>query len=274
MVAPLDKSVSHAQERTNSGVPRLLLGGELDVEVPALAELTAATSALAIGAKRKVLLPLATSAIEYALVRRGDSVLVSCYGTASAPVVHQLDRSVPLRLLLHTCAQAMLESARQELDPTARQIAIRVAERALATKLAPDPLGPIAAVNQRGGELDAPPSEVPLAFGYEAAIYPSSSSSQSRSARADVHALLFEGHLWAFVRGRRLSLVQGPVMLAAHRMVVAVRTLVDSWDSAQPTHVRLRAGGFQIAMRKSSHQLVSVELHSEGRGDLTATSLS
>ncbi len=274
MVAPLDKSVSHAQKRTNSGVPRLLLGGELDVEVPALAELTAATSALAIGAKRKVLLPLATSAIEYALVRRGDSVLVSCYGTASAPVVHQLDRTVPLRLLLHTCAQAMLESARQELDPTARQIAIRVAERALATKLAPDPLGPIAAVNQRGGELDAPPSEVPLAFGYEAAIYPSSSSSQSRSARADVHALLFEGHLWAFVRGRRLSLVQGPVMLAAHRMVVAVRTLVDSWDSAQPTHVRLRAGGFQIAMRKSSHQLVSVELHSEGRGDLTATSLS
>ncbi|MDH3199279.1 MAG: PQQ-like beta-propeller repeat protein [Myxococcales bacterium] len=274
MVAPLDESVSHAQKRTNSGVPRLLLGSELDVEVPALAELTAATAALAIGAKRKVLLPLATCAIEYALVRRGDSVLVSCYGTASAPVVYQLDRTVPLRLLLHTCAQAMLETARQELDPTARQIAIRVAERALATKLAPDPIGPIAAVNQRGGELDAPPSEVPLAFGYEAAIYPSSSASQSRSVRADVHALLFEGHLWAFVRGRRLSLVQGPLMLAAHRMVVAVRTLVDSWDSAQPTHVRLRAGGFQIAMRKSSHQLVSVELHSEGRGDLTATSLS
>jgi outer membrane protein assembly factor BamB len=63
-------------------------------------------------------------------------------------------------------------------------------------------------------------------------------------------------------------------MLAAHRMVVAVRTLVESWDSARPTHVRLRAGGFQIAMRKSAHQLVSVELSSEGRGDLTATSLS
>jgi len=274
MVAPLDESVSYAQKRMNSGVARLLLGGELDVEVPALPELTAATAALAIGAKRKVLLPLATSAIEYALVRRGDTVLVSCYGTASAPVVYQLNRTVPLKLLLHTCAQAMLETAKQELDPTARQIAIRVAERALATKPAPDPEGPIAAVNQRGGELDAPASEVPLAFGYEAAIYASSPSSQSRSARADVHALLFEGHLWAFVRGRRLSLVQGPIMLAAHRMVVAVRTLVDSWDSTRPTHVRLRAGKFQIAMRKSSHQLVSVELSSEGRGDLTATSLS
>ncbi|MCZ6806594.1 MAG: hypothetical protein O7F08_06545, partial [Deltaproteobacteria bacterium] len=238
MVAHLDEPVSYAEKRTNSGVPNLLLGGELDIEVPALAELTAATTALAIGARRKVLLPLASSAIEYALVRRGNSVLVSCYGTASAPVVYQLDRTVSLRLLLDTCAQAMLETARQELDPTARQIAIRVAERALATKLLPDPEGSIAAINQRGGELDAPPSEVPLAFGYEAAIYPSSSSSQSRSAHADVHALLFEGHLWAFIRGRRLSLVQGPIMLAAHRMVVAVRTLVDDWDSTRPTPVR------------------------------------
>jgi outer membrane protein assembly factor BamB len=251
-----------------------MLGGELDVEIPALAELTAAAAALAIGAKRKALLPLATAAIEYALVRRGTSVLVSCYGTASAPVAYQLDRTVPLRLLLDTCAQSMLEMAGQEIDPTARQIAIRVAERALATQVAPDPEGLTAPINQRGGELDAPGEHVPLAFGYEAAVYPSSTPSQGRSARADVHALLFEGHLWTFVRGRRLSLVRGPIMLAAHRMVVAVRTLVDSWDSSRPTHVRLRAGGFQVAMRKSSHQLVSVELSSDGAGDLTATSLT
>ena len=274
MVAHLDESLSYAQKRANFGVANLLLGAELDVEIPALAELTAATAALAIGSKRKALLPLASAAVEYALVRRGSSILVSCYGTASAPVVYQLDRQIPLRRLLDTCAQAMLETAAEELDPTARQIAIRVAERALATKIAPDPEGRVAPMNQRGGELDAPGEHVPLAFGYEAAIYPSSSSSQSRSSRADVHALLFEGHLWAFVRGRRLSLVQGPIFLAAHRMVVAVRTLVDSWESTRPTHVRLRAGSFQIAMRKSSHQLVSVELSSDGRGDLTATSLT
>ncbi len=274
MVAHVDESLSYGQKRASSGVSYLLLGGELDLETPALAELTAAVAALAIGAKRKALLPLATAAIEYALVRRGDSVLVSCYGTASAPVVYQLDRTVPLRRLLDSCAQSMLETAGQEVDPTARQIAIRVAERALATKLTPDPEGLIAPINQRGGQLDTPGEHVPLAFGYEAAVYPSSSSAQGRSAQADVHALLFDGHLWAFVRGRRLSLVRGPIMLAAHRMVVAVRTLIESWDSAHPTHVRLRAGGFQIAMRKSSHQLVSVELSSDGRGDLTATSLT
>jgi outer membrane protein assembly factor BamB len=279
MVAPLDESLSTAQKRTDSGVQRLLLGGRLDVETPALPELTAAAAALAIGSKRKALLPLATAAVEYALVRRGDSVLVSCYGTASAPVVYQLDRAIPLRRLLDSCAQSMLELAGEEIDPTARQIAVRVAERALATKITPDPEGSVTPINQRGGELDTPGEHVPLAFGYEAAVYSSSSSSdsmssQGRSARADVHALLFEGHLWAFVRGRRLSLMRGPIMLAAHRMVVAVRTLVDSWDSTRPTHVRLRAGGFQIAMRKSAHQLVSVELSSEGRGDLTATSLT
>lgn len=279
MVAPLDESLSTAQKRTDSGIQRLLLGGQLDVEIPALPELTAAAAALAIGSKRKALLPLATAAVEYALVRRGDSVLVSCYGTASAPVVYQLDRAISLRRLLDSCAQSMLDVAREEIDPTARQIAVRVAERALATKMTPDPEGSIAPMNQRGGELDTPGEHVPLAFGYEAAVYPSSSSSdsvpsQGRSARADVHALLFEGHLWAFVRGRRLSLMRGPIMLAAHRMVVAVRTLVDSWDSTRPTHVRLRAGSFQVAMRKSSHQLVSVELSSEGRGDLTATSLT
>jgi outer membrane protein assembly factor BamB len=274
MVAHLDESFSYAEKRASSGVAHLLLGRKLEIEIPALAELTAATVALAIGAKRKSLLPLATAAIEYALVRRGDSVLVSCYGTASAPVIYQLDRAIPLRLLLDTCAQAMLEMATQEVDPTARQIGIRVAERALATHILPDPEGPVAPINQRGGELDTPGEDVPLAFGYEAAIYPSSSSPQGRSARADVHALLFEGHLWAFVRGRRLSLVKGPIMLAVHRMVVAVRTLIDSWDSTRPTHVRLRAGGFQIAMRKSSHQLVSIELLSKGNGDLTATSLT
>jgi outer membrane protein assembly factor BamB len=270
----LDESLSYARKRADSGVQHLLLGRKADVETPPLADLTAAAAALAIGSKRKALLPLASTAIEYALVRRGDSVLVSCYGTSSAPVVYLLDRDIPLRRLLDTCAQSMLEAAGQEMDPTARQIAVRVAERALATKITPDPEGLVSPMNQRGGELDAPREHVPLAFGYEAAVFPSSSSSQGRSARADVHALLFQGHLWAFVRGRRLSLARGPIMLAAHRMVVAVRTLVESWDSARPTHVRLRAGGFQIAMRKSAHQLVSVELSSEGRGDLTATSLS
>ena len=92
MVAHLDESLSYAQKRPDSGVQHLLLGQDLDLETPALADLTAAAAALAIGSKRKVLLPLAGAAVEYALVRRGNAVLASCYGTTSAPVVYMLDR--------------------------------------------------------------------------------------------------------------------------------------------------------------------------------------
>ena len=46
----------------------------------------------------------------------------------------------------------MIEEAGREHDATARQIAMRVAERALATKIAPDPDGRITPMNQRGGE--------------------------------------------------------------------------------------------------------------------------
>lgn len=274
MAAHLDDPRSLEPIGPESELQSLLLGGRLGAEIPSPAELAAATSALAMGQKRKALLPLATEPLEYALVRRGESVLVSCYGTASAPVVYQLDRPVSLDALLQACAKAMFATARHELDPTARQIAIRVAERVLGTKIVTDPDDTRIPINQRGGALEAPSQAVPLAFGYEAAIYPSSSPNQRRSSRADVHALLFEGNLWAFVRGRRLPLAQGPIMLAAHRMVVAVRTLVEAWDTGRPTHVRLRAGAFQIAMRMSSRQLVSVELCSERHGELTATSLS
>ena len=172
MVAHLDESLSYARNPASTAVSNLLLGTELDVEIPALAELTAATAALAIGSRRKALLPLASAAVEYALLRRGDTVMVSCYGTSSAPVVYQLDRKVSLRRLLDTCAQAMVDEAGSEHDATARQIAMRVAERALSTKIAPDPDGRVTPMNQRGGDLDSPGEDVPLAFGYEAAIFP------------------------------------------------------------------------------------------------------
>jgi hypothetical protein len=272
MAAHLDKTHLNPANRHGLELRSLLLGAQLDVEVPVPTELAAAATALAIGAKRKALIPLASAPIEYALVRRGHAVLVSCYGTASAPTVYQLDREVPLRRLLECCAQSILDAARLELDPTARQIAVRVAERALSTNVCADPEGMSAAINQRGGHLEPPDEGTPLAFGFEAAIYPS--SEQSRSARADVHGLLFEGKLWAFVRGRKLSLSRGPIMLAVHRMLVAVRTLVDAWDSGHPTNVRLRSGGFQIGMRLGSSQTVSVALISDAQGELGANSLT
>ncbi len=256
-----------------SAVAQLLVGRELDVEIPSLAELTGATTALAVGTRNKALLPLPGTPIEFALVRRGDFVLISCYGTGSAPVVYQLDRRVSLRLLLDTCASATLDAARLETDPTARQIAVRVADRARRTAIAEHASDSHTPVDQRGGAMEAPGEEVPIAFGFEASIFPHNASSASRSTRADVHALLFEGALWAFVRGKRVTLAQGPIMLAAHRMVVAVRTLVDAWIEGRPTQIKLRAGSFVVALRLSRAQEVSIDLGADGKDSASATNL-
>jgi len=229
--------------------------------LPPIAELTAATTALARGLRRKTLLPLASSPTEYALVRRGERVLVSSYETGSAPEVHQLDHEVSLADLLEACARATLESARLETDPTARQIAVRMAERAMRTNVSPDP-SPVHAQRRSGGTLEAP-KKVALAFGFEARIHPSPASS-ARSARADVHAMLFDGQLWAWVRGKRVELCRGPILLAVLRMVVAVRALVDAWESGRTTSVRLRAGDFAIALRLDMHDEASLTLSAGG----------
>ena len=265
---------THARLRRDEGteVAKLLLGGQLDVEIPSIAELTAATTALASGVRHKVLLPLAKTPVEFALLRRGDDVLVSCYGTASAPIVYQLDRPVPLRQLLEVCARATLESARYETEPTARQIAVRVAERALRTEVQPDPDSQVEAVNQRGGALE--PTKAPLAFGFEASIVPATATATARSTRADVHAILFNGKLWGFANGKRMLLAKGPIMLAAHRMVVAIRALVDAWDAGRPAHVKLRAGNFMIGVRINRKQEVELEIGSNGEQKMTVADLS
>ena len=66
-----------------------------------------------------------------------------------------------------------------------------------------------------------------------------------------MHALLFPGELWAWVRGHRHMLARGPIMPAIGRMVTAVRTLIDAWDGDRAANVRLNAGDFTIGVRFS-----------------------
>ncbi|MBJ73542.1 MAG: hypothetical protein CMN31_19820, partial [Sandaracinus sp.] len=167
---------------------------------------------------------------------------------------------------LDACARATLDSASYEHEPTQAQIAVRIAERALRTTVAPDPDGSVDAVTKRAGSHEAPDAdETPLAFGFEAAIFPGGDpTGASRAARADVHALLFDGSLWAFVRGRRIVLARGPIMLAVQRMVVAVRALVDAWEAGRSTNVRLRSGGFAIGLRLGAREEVALSLAADG----------
>lgn len=235
--------------------------------LPSLGELTAGLTSLARGLRRKVLLPLPSDPLEYAFVRRDGRVLVSVYETASAPEVHQLDHPVDLATLLEACARRALEQAQLAEDPVARQIAVRTAERARRTHLAPDPAA--SARSERHSYGSDEETEEALAFAFDARIHPerglSSQGSPSRAtASADIHALLFEGVLTARVRGRRLTLSRGPIVLAAQRMVVAVRALVDAWESGRPLNIKLRTGAFGIGIRLDRQERAELLLQARG----------
>lgn len=248
----------------------LLAPGREHLELPSLADLGAALIALARGARRKALLPLASAPTEYAFVRRDERVLVSAYDTLGAPEVHQLDREVSLATLLARCAAAARAEgrARGGLDG---QIAERLAERIERTELLPD-LEDLEPVIKRAGAFDAPEDE-PLAFGFEATLTPGPEASvRGGAARADVHALLFDGQLWAFVRGRRLGLGRGPFMLTVQRMVCAVRALVDAWEAGRAANVRLRTGPFAIGLRLTLQEQVTLSLQA-GREEVRAQGL-
>jgi outer membrane protein assembly factor BamB len=249
------------------GVRELLLGDRpLILELPALPDLIAAAIALASGTRRKLILPLSGAAAEFALVRRGDRVLVDCYGTESAPEIFLREREIALGELLEVCIEASRKTAQQH-EGTALGGALRELGKRLAdTEVRPDPQPQPARVSCSGGSLHSPGRNVPLAFGFNAEIFPSLDPAPESHAFADVHALLFQGSLWAFAGERRVQVFEGPIMLAAQRMVAAVRALIDAWQADRPVHVRLRSAGFWAAVRCERRGKVALTLGG-GRND-------
>jgi outer membrane protein assembly factor BamB len=244
----------------------LLLGGSHAVrELPALPDLIAAAIALASGARRKVLLPLSDAPAEVALVRRGQRVLVDCYGTENTPEVFLRGHALDLRALLDACAAATRGIAQTSADSTSVAAVLQLGQRAAKTLLRTD-RRPLRPVQCSGGSHDSPGRAVPLAFGFSAEIVPSAEQGVESHAFADVHALLFPGTLFVFAGDRRVQLFEGPIMLAAQRMVDAVRTLVEAWQADRNMHVRLRSGGFWVAVRRERGGKVALTL-SGGRGD-------
>lgn len=253
-------------------VARVLFGEPLSRELPQLVELTAAVTALASGQRDKCILPLATSPEEIALVRRGKNVLVSQYTTASAPEIVELHRPVDLRSLLDVCAHATFEQARHESDDTSRRIAQKLAARALETDLVERPCE--APEVLRGGMDESTRRDVPLAFGWEARIYPHDAGPSSRAVRADVHGLLFDGVLVAQVRGRRIALTRGPVMLPVLRMLAALRAMLEARESGRGANVRLRQGAFQVGMRLEASGEASITLRGESGASASGAELT
>jgi len=245
---------------TDAELRRLLLGDDGGgVPLPAVSDVLSALIALAEGRRSKSVLPLGTAAAELVLARRGSRVLVSYVVLEGAPALCALDRPVPLALALSRCAAIAKRAAEREADPIARALTQKQAARALEVTIAPS-VNEAAPVRKSGGAIERPGPRVPLAFAFDAEIVPQGDDARSSTSSSDMHALLFRGAVSMWARGRRVSLVRGPIMLAIVRMVAAARALVEAREASRPANVRLRAGSFVVGVRLERDGMVSLRI--------------
>lgn len=265
IASPPDEETSpRPSDALHASLRALLLGVERTeaLPLPAPADILSAAIALAEGSRQKSILPLGVSTAELVLLRRGADVLVSYYESDGTPEVRVLDRAVPLRRLLDGVAMAAFQLGAQDSEPTSRKLTLRLAARARDVVIQParEVSQPVL---KRGGALHSPRTAVPLAFGFEAAISPVADPPRQTTAHSDVHAMLFDGSLWVWARGRRIPLLKGPIMLAVSRMVAAVRALVEARENRRAANIRLRAGAFVVGVRVSRAGTVQLQLGDE-----------
>jgi outer membrane protein assembly factor BamB len=250
--APVPETAPAAVPDPLLALHSLLVGeGRKLRELPAVPDLLAGAIALASGKRGRVILPLPSAPIELALVRRGDQLLVDCYTTEDAPEVLVREHAVSLRALLDACADASLALGELQGDTASGRALRSLRDRVSEVRVLPDPSLHAAAVRCSGGSMGSPGKNAQLAFGFSAEIAQALDGHLEPHAFADVHALLFRGSLWAFHGERRVMLMQDePVMLAAQRMVSAVRALLEAYQAERNMHVRLRSGAFAVAIRR------------------------
>jgi hypothetical protein len=269
----LDECGTAAAERSDvfAELRQLLLGdGSSPHELPPLPDLVAGTLALCQGARHKVLLPLGRTTAEFAIVRRGVSAIVDCYRTEATPEILLRQRSIDLSELVQACSRACHALAGDSERSVNARALRKLAGRTQRTRIVPEPAHRAGAVVRcTGGSLTSPGAHVPLSFGFEAQIPRHGGEPMEHHAFADVHALLFDGELWAFSAERRVVLARGPIMLAAQRMLAAVRALIDAWQGERALHVRLCAGGFSVAVRREAHGGIAFSTSTERQGPLT-----
>ncbi|MDD9972095.1 MAG: PQQ-binding-like beta-propeller repeat protein [Myxococcales bacterium] len=237
---------------------QLMVGdSRLPDELPSLPDLIAGVSALAEARRQRVTIPLGGMPAEFTLSREADHVRIDCYRTETTPEVLIRGRRVRLRTLLEGCAMAGLAAGYAAKSATMGGAMVRLSQR-----LSGLPVAPVAsqspAVACTGGSLDAP-EHVRLAFGFRAEIAPPAGEVRGSHGFSDLHAMLFDGELWAFASGRRFMLDRGPILLSAQRMTDAVRAMLDAWQAGRDVHVRLRAEAFSVALRLEDN-VVDLEL--------------
>ena len=263
---------SDANARGHRELRAALFGdGSTELSPPAAQDLAAALERLATGSADKALLPLDHEPREVALLRRGDFILVSEYGADATPDVRVWNRRVSFDALREACVDALDARAGDASGPSAA-ISRELGRRLAALTPVPDASSRMPE-RREGGQVKAPAKGTPLAFGFHADFWPNPAAAKVRSTRADIHALLFPGTLWAYIRGRRVELARGPILLAVQRLLAALRCLLDAWNDGRPAHVRLRSGAFSVSVRLRDDRRVGITLGSAQGESVTAEGL-
>lgn len=243
-------AVADASERDALDALRSLLVGDLQLpdEIPSLPDLIAGVSALADASRQRVTIALGRTPAEFTLTREDDHVRIDCYSTESTPEVLLRGRRVRLGDLLRSCALAGLSAGQAAIETTMGRAMMRLAQGLFDVPVSPEAERK-APVVCHGGSLEGPGAKVALAFGFRAQIAPPTGRARGSHGFSDVHALLFEGELWAFARSRRVNLCRGPILPAAQRMTDAVRALVDAWQADRDLNIRMQGGEVTTAVR-------------------------
>ncbi len=246
--------------------PRLvttLLGKPFEEQSPSVHDLGAALLTLAAGRKIKALLAWNDAPYELALERREGALLVSLYQTGPLPEVAILRRRVGFEEAL-TAAAMDAESCASGATELDRQVLLRLAAELRAANLE----APALAYVERRRVAGVKPTEedIALAFGFEAMIPRGAANTRDGANRADIHALLFEGKVWAWVRGRKIELCQGPIFLPMLNMLHGVGLLFSALDRGRSLNLRLASGRFRFGLRLDRQGEVTFEL-APGQGE-------
>ncbi len=277
----MDNLAQHVDEKRSTGEFRrtdhverlceLLLGAEHnELELPSIHRLALSLISLAEDRRPIETLPLQHSPAELTLVRKGNTLLVSHYHTGSLPQVTVLNRAVDWsdvkQELLRAWSEHTIDQSDIFVNPAT---ATKLQTLALENQIngLPEPI--VCA----GGAQQVPGRKVPIAFGFSAAICSQTQSTAQATQRADVYSLLFTGELWAYVRGRRINIFQGPVLVAALQLLQLISELALAWEENRPTYRRLRASGFLSAVRLDAEQQATLTLGVTSGGSITLPAL-
>jgi outer membrane protein assembly factor BamB len=250
--------------------PFLFGDDAVDGPLPPTAELLDALLTLADGRRRKCRVPVGSEPSEVILARQGDEVLVSYLGVHPEMEIRILDRPRPFLDLLGVLADVVEAEAARSPEPTHRRFALGLVDRARTGEVVEAPPTPPPEL-RAGGDPDA---EAPLVFLWEAWIPASSDRAPAAAEHADPHALLFPGKLAVVGHGHRVPLFEGPLFVAAQRLLAGAEGVLQAVEQSRPLHLRLRAaGGFACGFRVRPGEAIELELRG-GRRPLVLPGLS